>query len=95
MKLRYCFSNRLYFQINFGQTFLNQSLDKFLSRQHSRAFNGEVLVSQNGKTFYKKVIGIARTSNYEKLKFNCKVVLFLTLSKSTLFWFYEKSIKER
>jgi CubicO group peptidase (beta-lactamase class C family) len=75
MKLRYCFSNRLYFQINFGQTFLNQSLDKFLSRQHSRAFNGEVLVSQNGKTFYKKVIGIARTSNYEKLKFNCKVVL--------------------
>jgi D-alanyl-D-alanine carboxypeptidase len=63
--------------INFviGQSSLPHELDTFLCTKQPRAFNGVVLVSQNGKTIYEKAIGLAKSENNEPLMVNSKFVL--------------------
>ena len=59
----------------FAQINLPSKFDSLLDVRQPRAFNGVVLVSQNGKTLYQKAIGLAKSKNNELLKLNSKFVL--------------------
>ena len=59
----------------FAQSNMQTKLDRLLDVKQPRAFNGVVLVSQNGKTLYQKAIGLAKSKNNELLKLNSKFVL--------------------
>ena len=61
--------------IAFAQIQLQKRIDSLLNVNQPRAFNGVVLVSQNGKTLYQKAVGLAKSKNNELVKPNSKFVL--------------------
>jgi D-alanyl-D-alanine carboxypeptidase len=61
--------------IAFAQTDFQVKMDSLLSVKQPRAFNGVVLVSQNGNTLYKKAVGLAKSKNNIPLNLNSKFVL--------------------
>lgn len=65
----------LFANIALAQTNLQAKIDSFLHLNQPRAFNGVVLVSQNGKTLYQNALGLAKSKNNELLKPNSKFVL--------------------
>jgi D-alanyl-D-alanine carboxypeptidase len=65
----------LFANVAFAQSHLQSKIDSLLSVKQPRAFNGVVLVSQNGKTLYQNALGLAKSKNNELLKLNSKFVL--------------------
>jgi D-alanyl-D-alanine carboxypeptidase len=65
----------LYNYVGFAQSHLQSKIDSLLSVKQPRAFNGVVLISQNGKTLYQNTLGLAKSKNNELLKPNSKFVL--------------------
>lgn len=65
----------LFANVAFAQSHLQSKIDSLLRVKQPRAFNGVVLVSQNGKTLYQNAFGLAKSKNNELLKPNSKFVL--------------------
>ena len=65
----------LFANVAFAQSHLQSKIDSLLRVKQPRAFNGVVLVSQNGKTLYQNAFGLAKSKNNELLKANSKFVL--------------------
>ena len=59
----------------FTQSWIKKPVDKLLFNKETRAFSGEVLISQNGKIIYQKAIGIANGKKNLQIKINDNYVL--------------------
>ncbi|MBK9935878.1 MAG: beta-lactamase family protein [Cytophagaceae bacterium] len=61
--------------VSLAQTHLQEKIDSLLNVTQPRAFNGVVMISQNGKTLYQNAVGLAKSENNEKLNPGSKFVL--------------------
>lgn len=61
--------------VSLAQTHLQEKIDSLLNVKQPRAFNGVVMISQNGKTLYQNAVGLAKSENNEKLNPGSKFVL--------------------